>query len=66
MTNDIRSRLGVICYALAAALVGAYLYTVDIELVSAIGGAVLALAGLVLVFALVGLGRAITSGRVEP
>jgi hypothetical protein len=66
MTQDIQGRLGAVCYALAVAIVGAYLYTVDIELLSAIGGVVLAVSGLVPVFALVGLGRTLTSERVQP
>lgn len=60
-----RRGLAAICYGLAAAIVGAWLYAFDLEAVQAAGGAVLAVGGVCVIWGLVGFGRSVSRTR-EP
>lgn len=55
--------MAAICYGLALAIVGGWLYAWDVETVQAIGGGVLAVGGVCVIWGLVGLGRALTGAE---
>lgn len=56
-----RNGLGSVCYGLALAAVGGALYLIDIEAVSLLGAFVLGGGGLLALFGLVAVGRALLS-----
>lgn len=63
MTEEMGRGLAAICYGLAGALIGGWLYLFDSDGVSDTGSAVVGLSGIVVIYGLVSLGRAF--GKVE-